>query len=467
MKHIMAQRSAKLAFGLLVFAVMALGITSRPPKWLSHFDQSFYLTIAYDLERHGVFSNGMFDDVDSTRAKPQPGMFFGPLYPALIYLVMKVDPRFDEAVACSVESNHQTRDPAECEVYALSIHLMHAFVLAIAVLAVGFAADAILARPSAFWLAGSLATFVLLPETELFSFVMTESVALSLFSVSTAAFIIAWKSGSQPYFIAAGLALGLLCLTRPGFQVLLPILAILILLRPRLLRVARENMWPHALVFFAAFAIVVVPWIARNAATVGHFRLSEEYGAATLVERFAFNSMTEREFALAFPYCLPEIGPRMVNRLFGREAMGRFEWDRPNSFFEAGRGRRVALLQQHGKLDPIIGTLVLDEMRETWWRHLVVSVPLAWCGLWIGWIWSLLLAPLFSWAAVLAWRRSRPLLLVYALPAFIMVGLHAAVANHYPRYNLGLIGPFAVGAAAVIARTTRRLIAPRGLPRAT
>jgi len=467
MTHIIAQRSAKLLFGLLVVVVMALSITSRAPKWLSHFDQSFYLTIAYDLERHGVFSNGIFDDVDSTRTEPKPGMFFGPLYPALVYLAMRVDSRFDEAVACSVESNHNARDPAQCEVYARPIHLMHALCLAIAVLAIGFAAEAILARPSAFWLAGSLATLGLLPETELFSYVMTESVALSLFSISTAAFIIGWKTKRWSYFVAAGIALGLLCLIRPGFQALLPVMVILIFLRAPIMRVGRENMWPHALALVTSFAVVVGPWIVRNTVSVGHMRLSEEYGAATLVERFAFNSMTAREFALAFPYCLPQVGPRAVDRLFGADTMARFEWDHPGSFFETGRGQRVALLQRHGKLDPIIGSLIWNEMSDNWWRHMVVSVPMAWCGLWIGWIWSLLLVPLFAWAAVFAWRRSRPLLLVYALPAFVMVGLHAAVANHYPRYNLGLIGPFAVGAAGVIARTTRSLVTLRRLPQTT
>jgi hypothetical protein len=61
--------------------------------------------------------------------------------------------------------------------------------------------------------------------------------------------------------------------------------------------------------------------------------------------------------------------------------------------------------------------------------------------------------PLFVWACVAALRAAQPLFLLYALPALLLVGLHAAVANHYSRYNLGLIGPFAVGAAWVIART--------------
>ena len=63
---------------------------SRPEKRLNDFDQSFYLTIAYDLEHHGVFSNGPFAKVDSTVARPPPGMFFGPLYPTLVLAAMKL-----------------------------------------------------------------------------------------------------------------------------------------------------------------------------------------------------------------------------------------------------------------------------------------------------------------------------------------------------------------------------------------
>jgi hypothetical protein len=456
MMTFIAQRGARIMFGLLVFAVMAVSITSRPPKWLSDFDQSFYLTIAYDLDRHGVFSNGMFDDVDSTRSTPQPGMFFGPLYPALVRAAMAVDPRFQDAVRCSVESNHHARDSAQCEVYALPIHLMHALFVAVAVLAIGFAAEAILARRWAFWLAGTLAAIGLLPETELFSYVMTDSVAFSLFSVSAAAWILAWTNGRQSGFVTTGLALGLLCLARPAFQVLLPVMAGLILLRPVLSHGGRKAMWPQLLAFVAAFAIVVGPWLMRNAYSVGKLGLSEEYGAATLVERFAFNTMTARESALAFPYCLPEIGPPVVDRLFGSETMARFEWDQPGSFFDTGRAHRMALVERNGRLDPIIGSLLREEMSENWWRHLLVSIPLAWCGLWVGWIWSLALVPLFAWACALAWRRSQPPLLIYAAPALVMVALHAGIANHYSRYNLGLIGPFAVGGAWVIARTTRK-----------
>jgi 4-amino-4-deoxy-L-arabinose transferase-like glycosyltransferase len=131
--------------------------------------------------------------------------------------------------------------------------------------------------------------------------------------------------------------------------------------------------------------------------------------------------------------------------------MHRFVFHTAGSFFHMGRGRRDALVEEHGRLDPLIGGIVRDEMRANWWRHLMVSVPLAWCGMWAGWVVSLVLLPMFGWACWRAWRRSQPLLLLYAAPAVTMLGLHAVVANHYTRYNLILIGPYAVAAAWIIS----------------
>jgi hypothetical protein len=42
-----------------------------------------------------------------------------------------------------------------------------------------------------------------------------------------------------------------------------------------------------------------------------------------------------------------------------------------------------------------------------------------------------------------------------------MLALHAAVANHYTRYNLILIGPFAAGAAWILAQIGTSAMAAR------
>ena len=62
-------------------------------------------------------------------------------------------------------------------------------------------------------------------------------------------------------------------------------------------------------------------------------RLTEEYGSAALIERFAFDDMSAREFVLAFPYCLPGIGEPVVNWAFGQQAMARFVYYTTRKFF--------------------------------------------------------------------------------------------------------------------------------------
>jgi len=248
-------------------------------------------------------------------------------------------------------------------------------------------------------------------------------------------------------FILAGALLGLLVLTRAAYVPLIVVVPLLIIIsfRPGERLTGRTAV--HVAAFILACAAVVGPWMVRNAVSVGHWGLTEEYGSAALIERFALNDMTAREFLLAFPYCLPAIGPPLVHAAFGEGAMDRFVYYTPKSFFHAGRLARDKLVEAHGRLDPLIGGLVRDEMHKNWWRHLLVSVPIGWCGMWVGGILGLVLVPLFAAAAMLARGISHRLLLIYAAPAVAMLGLHALIANQDTRYNLILIGPLAIAGA--------------------
>ena len=59
-------RTTKVGVVLVAFLVLGLSILSRPDWKLRDFDQVFYVTIAYDLDRYGTFSDGIFDPVDSS-----------------------------------------------------------------------------------------------------------------------------------------------------------------------------------------------------------------------------------------------------------------------------------------------------------------------------------------------------------------------------------------------------------------
>ena len=447
MRRGLIHRGARIVLGLAIFATLATAIMLRPPKWLSDFDQSFYITIAYDLVHNGVFSNGVFDNVDSTRSIPPPGRFFGPVYPAAVAALMKLDPRFARAVDCNVENNAGRRPASECEVYARPVRIAHAAFLTAGVLAIALAAELILGLPLAFWLAAVIATAALVPDADLFSFVMTESLTFCLYSFAALALIRSVKAPSLGRFAVTGALLGLLVLTRAGYLVLLFVLPLLILISFGRGERLTGRAAAHVAAFILACGAVVSPWMVRNAVSVGHWGLTEEYGSATLIERFAFNDMTVKEFVLAFPYCLPAIGPPLVDRAFGEEAMARFVYYTPKSFFHVGRLTRDKLVEAHGRLDPLIGALARKEMHDNWWRHLLVSLPLGWCGMWVGGALGLILVPLFAATAVLARGISHRLLMIYSAPPVVMLGLHALIANQYTRYNLILIGPLAVAGA--------------------
>jgi hypothetical protein len=501
---------ARVAFAAAVFAVLATALLTRPLKRLTDFDQSFYLTIAYDLVHHGTFSNGIFDDVDSTRAKPEPGMFFAPLYPLTVAAVAKLDNRFAATLDCTIEANEKHRPLASCDTYARPMFLVHAALLAIGVVAAAAAGGIIFGRISVFYLAGILATLGVLWEADLFSHLMTESLSFGVQNLLGLAMVRALRSGRWQAWGLAGITAGIAATARPPYLLLVPLgLAFIAVVavwprlaaslsppllagegqgggRPRmsneeepppqpspasgggsrrqgaLLRLATAL--PSAAAFVFAALFVLSPWLGRNAVSLGQVRFTEEYGAVTLVERFAFNDMTAREFVLAFPYCVPLVGPPLVRALFGDDALDRFEWNKPDSFFAEGRARREKLVAAHGRIDPVFARLLGEEMTRNWWRHILTTIPLAWCGLWVSGLFSVVLLPVFVVALPLAARRY-PLMLFYAAPGLLLALLYAVLANHYPRYNLGLIGPVAVAAAWLAVDLLGRRLYGRGYGR--
>jgi hypothetical protein len=454
----MADRSSfvvrTVKFGVVAASLLTIGLSilSRPDWKLRDFDQVFYVTIAYDLDRYGIFSDGIFDPVDSSVQPAQPGMFFGPVFPAMVLAVMKLDHRFAEAVRCSVESDRGHRDGSTCEAYEVSIRILNSVLLAIGAAVIGLAADLMFRRPPwIFLLAVLFATAALANEAQIFSFVMTESAIFAIYSVFAWTFLRALMRPGVIRFAIAGATLGLLSLTKPSFAVLLPAaLAIVFAFGYWITKISRNLIGIHSLIFALAFMCIVAPWMVRNYISLGKFGLTKEYASAALVERFAYDDMTAQEFFLAFPYCTPGIGDLLFDKVYGADSMHRFMYHTPGSFFHTGRERRDSLIEQNGQIDPLIGQLVHDEMASNWWHYLAVNIPLAWCGMWPGGIVTLVLLPLFIASVLQAVRTREPSLIFYAAPALLMLGLHAAVANHYTRYNLILIGPYSVGAAWII-----------------
>src|SRR5262249_44286173 len=156
----------------------------------------------------------------------------------------------------------------------------------------GWAAETVLSRPGAFYAAAIVATIAAVAEAELFSFVMTESVWLGLYSLLMLVFVLALKSWRMRDFAAAGAVLGALCLTRPSYLAIMPVLLGVIPAYAWFCRRGQTRTVRNVAAVALAFAIVVAPWLVRNAVSAGKLRFTEEYGSAALIERFAYNDMT-------------------------------------------------------------------------------------------------------------------------------------------------------------------------------
>ena len=333
----LSTRTIKFCVVVVSLLTIGLSILTRLDWKLRDFDQVFYVTIAYDLNRYGVFSDGIFDPVDSSVQPAKPGMFFGPVFPAMVFAAMQLDHRFAEAVRCSVDSNRGHQDESICEAYEVPIRILNSILLAIGAAAIGLAADLIFRQaPWTFLFANFFATVALASEAHILSFVMTESSIFAIYSVFAWTFLQALMQPVAIRFVVAGATLGLLTLTKPSFAALLPAaIAMVFGVGYWTTKSSRYLIAVQSLLFALAFVCIVAPWAVRNYASVGKFGLTKEYASATLVERFAYDDMTAQEFFLAFPYCTPGIGDLLFDKINGADSMHRFMFHTPEASFIA------------------------------------------------------------------------------------------------------------------------------------
>ena len=451
-----------VAVFLVSFMLLLGGALRLPPRQLSYSDQSFYVTIAWDILNHRVYSDGIFDGVDSARAVPPPGMFVAPVYPLLVALVMRYDKSLAENAGCLVFGLGAVAGTSDCPAYRgwlLPLHMgflagATALLFASARRLVGSGAVAVLA---ALFMVVSLWTYL-----RFLSLAMTESLALLLFAGAMHGLIRLSDGGSQRGAAWTGLALGLLALTRPSHALLLPLaVAWLTMLALRETdHSARPRRWAQLAILTGAMLVPVLPWVARNAMVLDRPGITAGYGPAVLAERLAYNDMRWDEWAKSFVFWLPDAGDDWARRLFGAAAVDRLDWDLPGSFYLTGQDRRQLALAAPGGADAALGGLLRDQVFANPVKHAAVTLALAWRGLWIGRGWMLvvlILAP-FGWMALRRSGRLRPVLL-YMLPAWIMLFLHAGASVNQERYNLALTFGFsllsALGLLTLLARHGR------------
>ncbi len=422
---------------LICLAGAWLSLRGVRPYPLTDFDQIFYISIAWQWLEFGVFGNGIFGGDPGSLLPPPPGMFLGPLYPAIVAAGMWLDAPFREAAACVV-AGLGSAEPANCARISGPMRLFHAAFLAAGLSFLFLASQRLTGRLWAALLSVLMAVPALLVYRRLFGYVMTESLGFMLFGGVAWGVVMVMQRGRVGMALGCGLLLGLLVLVRPSHIILVPCLMVLFA-ATGLRAGVRRAILPACLLL--GYLAVTLPWAARNAVQVGHFGLSQGYGAAVLMERVTYNRMTGREWALGWIYDLPDFGDALARRLAGDAAIARLDWARAGSLYDQGTQRRAEAFGDYRGMLPSTGEMLREMAADPLW-HGMVTLSFIWRGFWVGqyWMFGVLLAlPL----AMGAMRRSISpgAVLAYAALPILMLVAHAGASINQVRYNLALIYP--------------------------
>ena len=433
-------QSFLLAFlsALVLIAVLVLLKGPRAPE----ADEFIYLTIANDLNTTGVFTDGTFK---LHPAKTEPGRFFAPAYPYFLHLVSVLDPRLAETIACFVKNGANTNTTCGGSVATLlSMQCVLSALQATSVFVIGWYLSRSTAIAAlAFILALSTGEFGYYPRMYL-----TENLAFTGFFGFLAAFVWSFDEPRTSRFVVAGILLAVAALARPSYlyliEVLIPILALIAILH----RGGRVRL-PHAGGFAAGVGLMLTPWIFRNVAMFGDAALTSGYGGFILAQRLSYNAMNWKEWGIAFIHWLPDFGDNLSRTLFDPKDYVRLGWDDPTSFYAVGNGNyQSETLKAAGGREKHLAYLMQHKLGGDLFKHTMVTLPLAWRGMWIGKYLSLIgFIAIWPVGKEIARQDRLRLLLALALPLAFMLGLHAFVSVNVRRYNVPIVALFSVTAA--------------------
>lgn len=426
---------------LATIAVTVFQIARQPPQPIEA-DSLGYTIIAHDLARYGIMGDG--SNAPKPQQPPRPGMFVPPLYTSFLAGMIRLDPVLARTTECHVARWWGAKELACGLDLGIALPIQGGLAVLAALLVWGAGLRLTGSLPCA-W--GALALALVTGRYASYAgTLLTENLALPLFTLAVWALVEAAAARRAAWMSAAGLCFGLLVLARPGFAYVfyaaVPVLVWVWRRQPPAAILTRLGL------LAAGYGLVVGSWALRNWTQLDAFAVTGGYDSFILVQRLAYNSMTLREGLAAMLYWLPGPGEALAIKLYPPELLQRLGFEHPQSFFAIGNGVwREQLFAAAGGKEHATGYLVREILLPDLPKHLLVTLLLAWRGVWIVKFWTLLTVPaglagLGLAAAARQWR-----LLAFAVPAWFMLGFHAFATVNVHRYNLILIPSLSIATA--------------------
>ncbi len=434
---------------LLLFALIAwMGTSNHIKDYVFHGDDLRYVQYAVALHEHGVF--GLPAPNEGIETPPEHGNANAPLYPLFIASMMALDPALAQSLICVRDKGHK----AVCPQAFRSLFMAQTGLALVCLFLIYFISLRLTQKRCIAWLAAGMAagSGILGISSSVF---MTEILILPSFCTLLLFCLFYAQNPRLRWVFAMAGMLAFLTLIRPSFLYLFYgfVLFFICTILPK---PSRSSLF-RLTVLGITFIMCVSPWAIRNKLYFNSFALTTGgYAEAILVERTNYNQMSWAEVGVAFIYWLPDFGDSLARKLFPEHLYNRLGWDDDSYYGE--KYKRVALLtDQLGGHDKIVGHLIKEEILTP--KHIILSIPLALRGMWIGKYWGLVGFIALTTLLIQTIRRKEYTLLVISLPVLFMVAFHAGLSVNVPRYNLSLILLYALSMAWYINAYGQKLVA--------
>jgi hypothetical protein len=448
----------------------SLQISDRPIRG----DGVQNLAVAFNLAEHRVFSHLL-------EHPPSPTHYREPVPPTLTSAYLAIWSMAGGHFSPSTLIESQSRMVKHSNLFWVFLGLVGGWLIA--------------HRLTGHHLSAGALTFILFYFTyhqpSLVDTLYTELPAMALLVWSTYLLMAAAETPSLTRFFAAGIAIGLLALTKSVLLLVAPValllLAFTLLTQRGPARQRAVTTASGALVAFIGMAVVVSPWALRNAYTLG---VSETSGRSGIIYgRSVLNEIGKDEIKGVLYMYGPEIYRRMVAGTSFAEQAGDtqrggrwqrlnrgpsdFFWDDRTAMHQGDSRRTISIhhtviaeyvakmreLEDRGDPHPALTaesyfrTKGLNRILANPGRHLAMSSLAFWRGLWsfpevdlpgapVRWQKSVLellnliaVTVLFVTLVIGLLRRNPGLVAVTVLPAGMLVA-YALVSHNIPRYSV-------------------------------
>jgi len=447
-KNLVTLVSIAATFSVLFIFHAAPSINDKAPT----NDADNYVVMGYNIQKHGIFS------LETSDSSPlQPTYYREPGFPAFLALVMTLDPNLHSADLKSFRSDGQIikRLKNSQLLVLLLTSIMTAFFI--------FRITKSLALSLLALVLVGLSSSLLGTANSLLSENVT---ALLLFGVSFLLFK-AVKEKKIIDFSFLGIGLGFLSLTKAIF-VYFFIFVILFLIFLRIKgKFGKREFSAGILSFSIIFIAIVGTWMVRNYSVFRTLSICARGGHVLLI-RSNFDMMTAKEFLGSFFYWTPNSLPNRVlsnEKIFGTNILspgGSLEGlneSLPTGYFQRSDPFVRNLIKTKGLESPIVDKTLMrigvQNILGHPFRHCLVTLPLAWRGLFIEngihlnfpvkisplipGITSLLYMAGLILLCILSLKKRLWHFFAFILPALYLYSAHSFLTENEPRFNFPML----------------------------